>query len=238
MDSAFRDEEVNLKEVRSLSYKVEMKDAHQQVIGMSAAAEAVFLTGSGGDKKVSLSWIENVPWVVDSTEVFKAVDSVFLKTAIVTTLDYDDLHVENDHTYRYYVRTFGHYTLDGLPRPLVNCSAVVEVKPSENTEPEPEEPVYELPNVFTPNGDGFNDVFVPMSITPELINHVEMHIFNRWGRFVYDTEDIFINWDGTIGDSGQPCSTGTYFYVCDVEMQTPEGPVSKRLQGCIMIIRN
>ena len=239
VDSTFRDTEVNLAEVQTLSYKVEMKDANQQVMGMSASASGVILTGTGGDKTVTLDWTEAVPWVIDSTEVFKKKDTVFVKVASVTAMTYFDVHVENEVTYQYYVRTYGHYAIEGLPRPLVNYSAIVEVKPSEHEEPEPEpdEPIYELPNVFTPNGDGINDVFVPMRITPELITHVEMHIFNRWGRFVYNTQDIFINWDGRVAGSGQPCSPGTYFYVCDVEMIAPEGPVSKRLQGCIMIVR-
>lgn len=239
MDSTFHDTEVNLKEAQSLSYKVEMKDANQQVVGTSALAAAVMLTGHGGDQTATLNWTEAVPWVVDSTQVFKKMDTVFVRIASLTTMSYVDVHVQNDVTYQYYVRTYGHYTLEGLPCPLVNYSAIVEVKPSENEEPEPEpdQPVYELPNVFTPNGDGINDVFTPMRITPDLITQVKMHIFNRWGRTVFDTEDIFINWDGRVGGSGQPCATGTYFYVCDVEMQTPEGPVSKRLQGSIMIIR-
>ena len=237
-DLSFSDAEVNLAKVQSLNYKVEMKDSNQQVMGMSADASAVILTGKGGDKTVSLSWTESVPWVVDSTEIFKKIDTVFVKIAGTTAMEYEDVQVLNDVAYSYYVRTYGHYVLENLPRPLVNYSAVIEVKPSENEEPETDEPIYELPNVFTPNGDGFNDVFVPKRITPELITQVEMHIFNRWGRFVYDTEDIFINWDGRAKGSGQPCSTGTYFYVCDVEMQTPEGSVTKRLQGSIMIIRN
>ena len=238
-DSIFRDAGVNLKEVQSLTYKVEMKDAHGQLMGTSTAAGAVMLTGQGGNQIASLSWTEAVPWVVDSTEVYREIDTVFVKIAGTTAMAFDDIHVQNDVTYRYYVRTCGHYTLEGLPRPLLNCSAVIEVKPTENVEPEPEpdEPVYELPNVFTPNGDGINDVFVPMRITPEFITHVKMHIFNRWGRTVYDTEDVFIHWDGRVGGSGQPCSTGTYFYVCDVEMTTPEGPVTRRLQGSIMVIR-
>lgn len=237
-DSTFCDTEVNLREVQSLAYRVEMKDANQLVMGMSAAAGAVMLTGTGGDKTASLSWIESVPWVIDSTELFKKIDTVFVMIAATDVMEYVDVHVQNDVTYQYYVRTFGHYTLEGLPRPLVNYSAIVEVKPTETEpEPEPDKPVYELPNVFTPNGDGINDVFVPKCITPELINHVEMHIFNRWGRFVYDTEDVFINWDGRASGSAQLCSPGTYFYVCDVEMTTPEGPVTKRLQGSIMIVR-
>ena len=237
-DLSFCDAEVDLAEVQSIKYKVEMKDANQLVMGTSATAYAVMLMGTGGDKTVSLSWTEEVPCVIDSTEVFRKIDTVFVKMACTNALEYVDTRVENEVEYQYYVRTYGHYSLEGLPSPLVNYSAVVKVKPSDNVEPEPEEPVYELPNVFTPNGDGFNDVFVPMRITPDLINYVEMHIFNRWGRIVYHTDDIFINWDGTASGTHQPCAAGTYFYVCDVEMTTPEGPVSQRLEGVVMIIRN
>lgn len=238
VDSTFLDADVDLAKVQSLHYKVEMSDAHQQVMGTSSTAGAVLLTGTGGDKTASLTWTEEVPWIIDSTEVFKKYDSVFVKIAGTTALEYSDVHVQNDITYGYYVRTFGHYTLDGLPRLMVNYSAVIEVTPTEEEpEPEPDEPVYELPNVFTPNGDGFNDVFTPMRITPDLINKVEMHIFNRWGRVVYETEDIFINWDGNASGTHLPCSAGTYYYVCDVEMITLEGPVSQRLQGVVMIVR-
>ena len=238
IDTTFRDVEVNLSEQQSLSYHVEMKDANGQMIGTSAIANAIMLSGTGGDEKVTLNWTEAVPWIIDSTEVFRSRDSVFRKMAGTHTMTFEDARVENDVTYRYYVRTFGHYTLEGLPSPLLNYSAIIEVTPKENEEPEPEQPIYELPNVFTPNGDSFNDVFTPMRITPELIDKVEMHIFNRWGHTVYHTEDIFINWDGRAIDTRQPCPTGTYFYVCDVEMTSPEGPISKRLEGVVMIIRN
>ena len=238
VDSTFLDAEVYLSEVQSLHYKVEMRDAAQQVMGTSSTASAVFLMGTGGDKTASLTWTEVVPWIIDSTEIFKKIDTVFVKIAGTTAMEYTDVHVQNDVTYSYYVRTFGHYTLEGLPRPLVNYSAVVEVKPTEDEpEPEPDVPVYELPNVFTPNGDGFNDVFVPMRNTPDLINKVDMHIFNRWGRVVYETEDIFINWDGNASGTHLPCSAGTYYYVCDVEMITPEGLAPQRLQGVVMIVR-
>ena len=237
-DSTFRDAEVRLAEAQSLFYKVEMKDANHSVIGVSTPAAAVMLTGRGGDKTASLSWSEAVPWVIDSTEVFREYDTVFAKIAATTALSYDDIHVQNEVTYRYYVRTFGHYTIEGLPRPLVNCSAVVEVKPTEvEPEPESDEPVYELPNVFTPNGDGFNDVFVPRDITPDLISQVKMHIFNRWGRTVFDTTDPFINWNGRVGGTGPLCSPGTYFYVCDVEMIRNNEVVAKRIEGVVMIVR-
>ena len=237
MDSTFCDVDVDLAEVHSLHYKVEMRDANQQLVGKSAVAHPVMLTGTGGNRTASLQWEETVPWNVDSTEVFKKVDTVFVKIASTDAKEYVDNQVYNDVEYQYYVRTFGHYDIIGIPKPLINYSAVITVKPSEHGNPDPDEPVYELPNVFTPNGDQINDVFVPRRITPDLIVKVDMHIFNRWGRFVYETKDIFINWDGRATGTGLPCSTGTYFYVCDVEMITPEGPVTKRLQGSIMIVR-
>lgn len=237
--TSFRDEEVTLSEAEDLRYQVEMQDANQQVMGTSAAASAVALKGTGGNHTVSLTWVEAVPWIIDSTEVFRLEDSLFVKIAGTEAMGFVDSLVENEVTYRYYVRTFGHYTLEHVTRPLVNYSAIIEVKPTENEtpEPEPDQPVYELPNAFTPNGDGVNDVFVPLRITPDLITKVSMHVFNRWGRIVYDTEDIFINWDGHAQGTKQPCAEGTYFYVCDVEMTTPEGPVSKHLQGVITLLR-
>ena len=240
-DTVFYDAEVDLAEAQSLSYKVSMSDAHQWVMGESTPAGAVMLTGTGADRSVTLSWTEAVPWTVDSTEVYRLSDTLYHKVAATAGMTYVDLHVENEVTYHYYVCCYGHYGLEGLPRPLVNYSAIVAVKPTDGDEPEPgpepDEPVYELPNVFTPNSDGVNDEFVPMRITPDLITQVKMHIFNRWGRTVFDTDDIFIHWDGRVGGSGQPCAAGTYFYVCDVEMIAPEGLVTKRLQGVVMIVR-
>ena len=234
-ETAFLDQEVNLAAVASLRYRVEMRDAAQQVMGRSVPADALLLSGAAADRSASLHWAATVPWIVDSTEVYRSEDTLFQKVAVTTGDSYCDTLVENDVTYRYYVRSFGHYALESVPRPLVNHSAVIEMKPT--AEEEPEGPEYVLPNAFTPNGDGVNDLFVPMRITPELITQVHMHIFNRWGRTVYDTDDPYINWDGRAMDTRLDCATGTYFYVCDVEMKTPEGPVSRRLQGIITVIR-
>ena len=234
-DTCFLDATLNLAEVSSLNYKVEMHDALQHLIGSSTLASAVMLSVNGSNEAANLAWTEAVPWIVDSTEVFKEENGRFVRIATVTGMAYTDTDVESDETYRYYVRTFGHYTIEGIMRPLVNYSAIVVVAPT--IDPESEEPVYELPNVFTPNGDGFNDVFTPMHITPDLINKVKMHVFNRWGRMVFETEDIFINWDGNAVGTHLPCSEGTYFYVCDVEMISKGGVVSKRLEGVVMIVR-
>lgn len=73
---------------------------------------------------------------------------------------------------------------------------------------------YILPNVFSPNGDGINDIYKPFRTA--YVERVEMTIFNRWGLEVYRTEDPDINWDGKISDTDQLVSPGVYYYICDV----------------------
>ena len=73
---------------------------------------------------------------------------------------------------------------------------------------------YVLPNVFSPNGDGINDIYRPQRTS--YVERVEMTIFNRWGTQVYYTEDPDINWDGKVNNSDRLVSQGVYYYICDV----------------------
>ena len=73
---------------------------------------------------------------------------------------------------------------------------------------------YVLPNVFSPNGDGVNDLYQPLRTS--YVEKVDMKIFNRWGLQVFETEDPDINWDGKISGSDKLVSPGVYYYICDV----------------------
>jgi gliding motility-associated-like protein len=96
---------------------------------------------------------------------------------------------------------------------------------------------YELPNIFTPNGDLKNDLFVPIKRLPS-IDHIEMTIVNRWGRVVFTTTDPEINWGGLDKNTHQPCADGVYFYTCDVYANSAEClPVKQTLQGSVTILR-
>ncbi len=83
-------------------------------------------------------------------------------------------------------------------------------------------PIYELPNAFTPNGDGDNDLFHPRGLC--FIERVEFQIFNRWGALVFETEDPSINWDGR-STAGDVLPSGTYYYVGVVFERRLEGIV-------------
>lgn len=66
-----------------------------------------------------------------------------------------------------------------------------------------------MPNIFTPNGDGSNDLFYPINY--QYLKHAELLIFNRWGQLVFNGIDGNLSWDGNF--NGQQCSDGTYFYI-------------------------
>lgn len=98
-------------------------------------------------------------------------------------------------------------------------------------------PRYRLPNTFTPNGDGQNELFLP--IESLFIERIELQIFNRWGNLVFETTDSVINWDGTLMGNGEPLPDATYYYVCRVFERRLSGVVEQEepLKGFIDIIR-
>ncbi|MCB9187108.1 MAG: gliding motility-associated C-terminal domain-containing protein [Flavobacteriales bacterium] len=66
-----------------------------------------------------------------------------------------------------------------------------------------------VPNVFTPNNDGWNDVF---DVRTSDVGPFKIEIYNRWGNVVFETTSPQISWDGTTM-SGVQASAGTYFFV-------------------------
>jgi gliding motility-associated-like protein len=95
--------------------------------------------------------------------------------------------------------------------------------------------LYELPNVFTPNGDGSNDFFIPFPYN--FVEKIDLQIFNRWGKVIFKTSDPDINWDGKDQSSKQNCADGVYFYVCDVFERRLNGVQTRTLSGTIQLLR-
>jgi len=95
---------------------------------------------------------------------------------------------------------------------------------------------YSLPNVFTPDGDGINDTWIPFPYSN--VEKINLDVHDRWGRRVFRTENPDINWDGTDINSHRPLPEGTYYYGCDVYLYTLEGVKKKLLSGIVMIIRD
>jgi gliding motility-associated-like protein len=116
-------------------------------------------------------------------------------------------------------------------------------------------PYFELPNVFTPNGDGCNDLFTSympsenpeecpvqeFSKCPRFVQHVYLKIFNRWGKVVHEYQSseknsVSINWNGR-DRNGTLLESGIYFYVADVEFISIDPALKhKRVKGWLNIL--
>ncbi|MEC7128021.1 MAG: gliding motility-associated C-terminal domain-containing protein [Bacteroidota bacterium] len=111
-----------------------------------------------------------------------------------------------------------------------NCSNTYQF--TLNTEFCPREPYFLIvPNVFTPNGDGENDIFKPngTSFEPK-----SMKIFNRWGQLIF--EDYYgIGWDGRL-PSGLKASDGTYLYRITIQPLTIPASEIEEFKGFLQLI--
>ena len=89
-----------------------------------------------------------------------------------------------------------------------------------------------IPNTFTPNGDGHNDLFFPQGIGIDP-DHYVMYIFDRWGNLIYQTSTWPGGWDGTVQGKGD-CQIDTYVY----KIATQDANKAKRVYiGHVNLIR-
>jgi gliding motility-associated-like protein len=91
---------------------------------------------------------------------------------------------------------------------------------------------YEIPNVFTPNGDQYNDFLIAK--TSALVEKVDFKLFNRGGVLVFSTSEPRLNWDGTY--KGKVVPSGVYYYYCEVFERRIDGIKQYHLQGFIHVI--
>lgn len=86
-----------------------------------------------------------------------------------------------------------------------------------------------VPNAFTPNNDGLNDILYVYGTT---ISSMEIRIFNQWGQLVFESKDKGRGWDGTMSGVKQPI--GVYNYVLKAQLQ--DGTVIQK-RGTITLVR-
>lgn len=118
-------------------------------------------------------------------------------------------------------------------------------------------PNYELPNVFTPNNDSYNNVFAafgdPDAMHPvdadedpskcaRFVERVDFTVYDRWGKTIYILEDskersIYIRWNGLDND-GREVPAGVYYYRADVHFITVDPAKELRvLKGWVHLVR-
>jgi len=101
-----------------------------------------------------------------------------------------------------------------------DASVTVEVE-------ECEEAVH-VPNAFTPDGDGQNEVFLPVFNHPERVESYSLQVYDRWGRQLFSTENPYEGWDG------RGCPTGTYVWRMEYKAA---GEKPQLLTGSVTVVR-
>lgn len=94
--------------------------------------------------------------------------------------------------------------------------------------------LYYVPNVFTPDGDGFNENFRPIFTSGYEVYDYHLTIFTRWGEVVFESFDAFYGWDGTYGDGGIS-TEGVYVWQIDFGVTMSDEKRTER--GVVTLIK-
>jgi gliding motility-associated-like protein len=93
-----------------------------------------------------------------------------------------------------------------------------------------------IPNAFTPNSDGINDLFGIQTLC-ELRNY-QLSIYDRWGMEVFSTNDPDLNWNGSMLGGDYFCKAGIYTYSLSAEQDTDLfAPQPIQLRGSVTLLR-
>ena len=90
---------------------------------------------------------------------------------------------------------------------LLGCESIYEL----SIQYQEGEIIY-IPNTFTPDGDNYNQEFLPIFTSGFDPYNFEMLIYNRWGELIFETHDIKVGWDGSYSMQGRAVQDGVYTY--------------------------
>ena len=92
--------------------------------------------------------------------------------------------------------------------------------------------MFGVPNAFSPNGDGNNDV-LELRLSPTVDEIVSFRIYDRWGGVVFETDDRFFGWNGML--DGKRMNNGVYIYVLEAICPIDGSVIMKR--GDVTLLR-
>lgn len=173
--------------------------------------------------KADFSW--------DSLSAVEGQDVQFFNTSVGEGQAQWKWHFENDKGFRpegeqvsYTYEEPGRYTMAMIVYNDAGCSDTVVKYVDIGVEF-----AFYVPNAFTPNVDGRNDVFQPVG---RGLRNYSMMIFDRWGELIFHTTELQFGWNGEY--RGQPCKQDIYNWIISFTSSEGEG---RKLSGRVMLIR-
>jgi gliding motility-associated-like protein len=95
------------------------------------------------------------------------------------------------------------------------------------------EVIFYVPNTFTPDGDAYNNSFLPVFTEGFDLYNYNLLIFNRWGEVLFESNNAKVGWDGTYG--GEMCMSGTYIY--QISFKEIDKDKRQIIRGSIHLLR-
>lgn len=188
---------------------------------------ALYVSDDGTCSFSSLIWTNpNNTCGINDVVKYYVYYTAFQDSALVKI---DSIMNPNDTTYS-----------SGTSNSIAGCFVIVAVDSAGNQSPLTNQvcidncPEYELPNIFTPNGDNTNDLYIP--VKNRHIKSVEFIMYNRWGEIVFESKDPGLKWDGRSKQMNKPVSDGTYYYICKVNELHYYGIKTRKLKGFVQVL--
>jgi gliding motility-associated-like protein len=196
----------------SYSYKIDFR-YNGFIFGPSDSIHSIWLKGDGECDSLFLNWNQYNGWLNPQYDVYLNYQNQWVKwnqfpiTDTTYILQSDTLEVGNYNVK--VVTTNGGYTSESN---YVSCN-------------QPEPPTIVIPNVFSPNGDGVNDLFIIQNLL--LYDYRQVIVYNRWGKTIYSSSQYNNNWDG------KNVPDGVYFVVVNIL----NGGVLQEFSGTLTILK-
>ena len=194
----FTDMNQNTSE-ESYCYTVIKENQCGKLSPISNEACTILLTGESLPGQNVLNWTPYTYWVNDVSRyaIYRKRDddvsfTLLTKVPKETLTYFDDQFSGDFGIYNYLIKAEDDSTANE------SLSNIITLK---------QEAVIFTPNAFTPNGDGKNETWLPIS---QFVRTFDLSVFNRWGNIVFQSSSKSLPWNGTYNDL--PVNQGVYFY--------------------------
>ena len=187
----------------------------------------------------SADWVTSEPQLCEDTLFVEMAFTGTGADSLIWDMDDGTFYYDSSITHTYFIPGIYEVNLTAID---LDCDQVEILTRSYILDGGIEHGRIDVPNVFTPNGDGINDEFhvfypdIPGSNPLLTMDTYNMLIYDRWGREVFkSSEDISSwEWDGTIDGSTAP--EGVYFYIVEYDSFCEEGGI-QRITGYVTLLR-
>ena len=193
----------------------------------------------GKNVSFSAGWITSEPQLCEDTLFVEMAFTGTGADSLIWDMDDGTFYYDSIISHTYFVPGIYDVTLTALD---IDCDLFEVLSRTYILDGGIEHGRIDVPNIFTPNGDGINDEFhvfypdIPGSNPLLTMDYYNMLIYDRWGREVFkSTDDINgWEWDGTANGSTAP--EAVYFYIVEYDSFCEEGGV-QRITGYVTLLR-